>query len=126
MHRRQWRSLDPRRQVPEIDYGTTWTDPQHPALHRALTWNPGLGELYSFISDSGDDVEVHSGYPTRERVDDALAGWAQRVEEPDGLTWLRRRVAATQPFRLQLADQTRDRLTDDAVASPVTANAERC
>jgi hypothetical protein len=95
---RDWYSADPRRRVPEIDYGTVWTDRDRSDDQWSVSWNPGTGELYTFNRRTGD-VDVIAVYPTRRDVDEALEGWGRHALEPDGLTWLHQHVS-----RLQRAD----------------------
>ena len=48
MHFREWYAADPRRRVPEVDFGRVWTDQNHPHQQWSVSWNPGTGEPYTF------------------------------------------------------------------------------
>jgi hypothetical protein len=81
----------------EIVYGTTWIEPHHPDRRRTVAWNPRSGHLYSYGDGSRSDLELLGTYPSRERVETAIAGWPEHLDQPDGVNWLRRQVAVTQP-----------------------------
>jgi hypothetical protein len=81
----------------EIVYGTTWIDPHQPDRRRTVAWNPRSGHLYSNGDRTRSDLELLGTYPSRERVEAAIAGWPEHLDQPDGVNWLRRQVASTQP-----------------------------
>jgi hypothetical protein len=81
-------SLTELRAVGEIDYGSTWTDTQHPNEPWRLTYNPDNGQLTTTLRSTGV-VEVLGSYPNRSAVEQHIAGWEHNAERPGGLDWLR-------------------------------------
>ena len=84
----QWFERDPRRSVPEIDFGATWTTEAAPGVEWRVSWNPGSGELYAARRD-GTAVEILARYATEHAATEAVTGWATAAPQPDGLDTLR-------------------------------------
>jgi hypothetical protein len=76
----------------ERDFGLHWRDGN--ALYRAA-WIEYTAELYivqlGSSSDGGGHVELLA-VAGLERLEQALSGWVDAVDEPDSLHWLRDRV----------------------------------
>ena len=96
MHFRDWYAADPRRRVPEVDFGRVWTDHNHPDQQWSVSWNPGTGELYTF-NQTTHQITVLAVYETIDDVEHALEGWAEHALQRGGMAWLRTRTAPEQP-----------------------------
>ncbi|HSO94791.1 MAG TPA: hypothetical protein VLV81_01990 [Acidimicrobiia bacterium] len=100
-----------RRSSEEFEFGRDWSDGEGSRCE--LSWVRDTGELYVMVeptpgigsSGFGDEfldriptrsmtVEVLAVIPTREAVDQALAGWSDAMRQPDSLAWVRTRLAA--------------------------------
>lgn len=99
-----------RRQSAEIELGTNWYDAA--GNRYELSWVEDTGELYAMLEmlpGAGSftpfgDVEVDSmsidevvvtivGYlPTRQELEQVLAGWEEEMAKPDGITWVADRL----------------------------------
>jgi hypothetical protein len=89
-------AADPRRvDSREHDVGLWWRDAADGPLHRAA-WVCDTGELYLVrlgpSEDGGGSVEVLACFAERGQLERALAGWRERVGEPQSLAWLRERA----------------------------------
>ena len=90
---------DPRRQASdEIAFGLEWYEQ---GLRYEVAWIADTGEVYIMAEPSGREkvttesvtVEVVGVIDGRDAVTAALDGWQQAMSEPDGLAWVRARVA---------------------------------
>ena len=79
MRHDEWVAADERRHSPEVDYGTTWTDPARPGVHHRVAWNSGSGDLYLATHPAGDDLKVLLVNVDRSTVDGILHGWADQA-----------------------------------------------
>jgi hypothetical protein len=99
-----------RRQSAEVELGTNWFDAK--GSRYELSWVQDTGELYVMLElvpevDSWTpfgDSEVEQipvdrvlvmvvGYiPTLDEVEAVLAGWPERMAEPDGISWVAERL----------------------------------
>lgn len=99
-----------RRRSAEVEFGTEWHDER--GNRYELSWVEDTGELYTMLelvpeADTWtpfgdieveqiptDRVLVHvlASIPTRERVEEILAGWEDRMGQPDGVQWVADRL----------------------------------
>ena len=112
---------------PQVDDGTTWSDPEHPGHHVRVTWNSDSGDLYLANHPDGDGIQILATTVEQAAVDDVLTGWAQHACQPrvDSLQWVRDRVDQTvQDGRAVppvLADAPARPSAEPEAASPATA-----
>ena len=104
---------DPRRrESEEIEFGREWSDAD--GMRTELSWVADTGELYAMAEPAGsvemdpggdtrvDDlpvealtVELLGTVPTRDEIDQLLAGWEDVMEQgPNSIQWVRDRLAA--------------------------------
>jgi hypothetical protein len=85
---RTWVAEEPCRAVPDLDFGTRWTDPATPDRYHRLAWIPTTGELY--LTDSAESyVRVLARIPTAEQVAKVLDGWTTVSSRPEApLRWV--------------------------------------
>ena len=103
---------DPRRRASEeVAFGQEWTDADGGRYE--VMWVVDTGEVYAMFepvepmaSDGiGDSfpqhlptkavtVEVLGVVPTREAIDELLAGWEEAMPEPGSIAWVRARIPA--------------------------------
>lgn len=85
-----------RRQSPEVDLGATWRDGDAGDAYR-VGWLRDTGEVYVCRADGYDgsctDVRVLAHVASEAELDVLLEGWREARAAPDGLTWLRDRLA---------------------------------
>ena len=85
-----------RRLSPEVDLGATWRDAGSADAYR-VAWLRDTGEVYTCRADSYDgscsDVSVLAHVSTEDELDALLEGWQEARTEPNGLAWLRGRLA---------------------------------
>lgn len=98
---------DARRRVSaEVDFGATWRWGSSNDAWR-LSWICDTGELYVCRADGYDgsctDVQILVVLPREADVDALLEGWRERRTDPDGLSWVVRRLACVTPVPLALA-----------------------
>ncbi len=99
-----------RRRSAEVELGTDWFDAK--GNRYELSWVEDTGELYTMLELTAEadsftpfgDIEIESipvdrvvvmvvGYlATLEEVEGVLAGWPQRMAEPDGIAWVAERL----------------------------------
>jgi hypothetical protein len=99
-----------RRQSAEIELGTNWFDAS--GNRYELSWVEDTGELYAMLErvpgassfTPFGDAEVESmavdevvvtivGYiPSRQELEQVLAGWEEEMAKPDGITWVADRL----------------------------------
>jgi hypothetical protein len=103
---------DPRRRSSEeVAFGHEWTDADGGRYE--IQWVADTGELYAMFepvepiaSDAVGDVfvqhmpvsavtvEVLGTFPTRDEIEQRLAGWQDAMPQADSVAWLRERVAS--------------------------------
>ncbi len=109
-------TADPRRQESEeISFGEGWTDHTDPSSTYRLSWVALTGEIYSvrephpgggLLAAVFDHYNVHQADVDEMKVEilavadlasveEALAGWRERVGEHDSLRWARERLRRT-------------------------------
>ena len=85
-----------RRLSPEVDLGATWRDGGSSDAYR-VAWLRDTGEVYACRADSYDgscsDVSVIAHVPTEDLLDALIDGWRDARTAPNGLAWLRDRLA---------------------------------
>jgi hypothetical protein len=90
---------DPRRQASdEIEFGREWYEND---LRFEVAWVADTGEVYAMAEPSGRravttesvTVEVLAVIEGRDAVNAALTGWQDAMSQPNGLAWVRARVA---------------------------------
>jgi hypothetical protein len=101
-----------RRQSAEFEFGNNWFDNR--GSRYEISWVEGTGELYAMLelapeADSWTpfgDIEVEdvkidtlvvtvlAVIPTRDAVEQLLDGWADHMEEPDGVHWVAERLTS--------------------------------
>jgi hypothetical protein len=99
-----------RRQSAEIELGTNWYDAA--GNRYELSWVEDTGELYAMLEMAPGaesftpfgDIEIPKtpvdevvvtvvGYiPTREEMEQVMAGWEAEMAKPDGITWVADRL----------------------------------
>jgi len=98
-----------RRRSEEIELGTEWTDAE--GVRHEVSWVADTGELYVMREPAapmsedgfGDEysgslpvaavtVNVVGWIPTRERMEEVLAGWQDAMTPPNSLSWLDSRL----------------------------------
>jgi len=113
-----------RRASEEVELGRDWTDSS--GARCALSWVEATGELYvmaepteAILLDPVGDmavesmptrlltVEVFANIPTRDALDETLAGWREAMPEPNSLDWVRARLAEPAGARADEQRQTR-------------------
>jgi hypothetical protein len=102
---------DPRRRASEeFEFGRDWSDSDGDRCE--VSWVQDTGELYvmaapvePIVADGAGDeflqrlptksvvVDVLAVMPTRESVEQALAGWTDAMAEPNSIAWVRDRIA---------------------------------
>ena len=92
-----FQAADPRRRTSaELDLGATWRQDGSNDAWR-LAWLRDTGELYVCRADGYDgsctDVQLLAVAAREAEVDALLDGWREHRTDPDGLSWVRRRVA---------------------------------
>jgi hypothetical protein len=111
MNIEEFYDADPRRRASdEVNLGRDWLDAG--GRRYELNWVVDTGELYlmaepeepvemdplgdSFVPDMPVDlitVEVLATVADRDQVEQRLEGWESHAEGPDGVAWLRERLA---------------------------------
>jgi hypothetical protein len=90
---------DPRRRASdEIEFGRKWSENDR---RFEVSWVADTGELYVMaepysrreISTESVTVEVLGVIEGRDTINAALSGWQEAMAQPNGLTWVRERVA---------------------------------
>ncbi len=90
---------DPRRQSSEeIEFGREWYENE---LRFEVAWIADTGEVYVMaepydrrgVTTESVTVEVLAVIEGRDVIDAALTGWQDAMSQPDGLAWVRARVA---------------------------------
>ena len=98
-----------RRQSAELEFGRDWNDENGRC---AVSWVEDTGELYLMrepgagvlgdafgdmraraVSEHALGVEVLGVVPGRSAIEAVMSGWEQAMPKPDGVAWLRDRVA---------------------------------
>ena len=113
MNIHEFYAADPRRQESEeISFGEGWTEHADPASTYKLSWVAVTGELYAvrephpgggLLAAVFDHYNVHQAkidemrveilaVTDLARVEQALAGWPDRIGERDSLRWARERL----------------------------------
>ena len=97
MHFREWYAADPRRRVPEVDFGRVWTDHNHPHQQWSVSWNPGTGEPYTF-NQANPQITVLAVFATAlygdfDTVSSANASGRRHVSDSGSSTRTGRRSA---------------------------------
>jgi hypothetical protein len=96
----QFYEQDPRRQASdEVEFGREWYQDD---MRFEVAWVADTGEVYAMaepysrrgISTESVTVEVLGVIVGRDAVQSALLGWQDAMTQPDGLAWVRARVAA--------------------------------
>ena len=98
-----------RRRSAELEFGRDWNDERgrwgvswvedtgELYLMRepnAGVWGDGAGDLRALpVSEHALDVEVLGAIAGRSAIEGVLSGWDRAMAKPDGLAWLRDRVA---------------------------------
>jgi hypothetical protein len=101
-----------RRSSEELEFGRDWSDAE--GNRGEISWVRDTGELYVMVAPVepivtdpvGDEfvqplltddvrVEVLRVIPTRERVDELLAGWGAAMGQPRSLDWVKDRLASS-------------------------------
>jgi hypothetical protein len=103
-----------RRRSAEVELGTNWYDAK--GNRYELSWVEDTGELYTMLELTPEadsftpfgDIEVENvpvdrilvivvGYiGSLSEVERVLAGWPERMTEPDGIAWVAERLRANQ------------------------------
>lgn len=103
-----------RRRSSEVELGTNWFDAQ--GNRYELSWVEDTGELYTMLEMTPEadsftpfgDIEVETipvdrivvmviGYlDSLSEVERVLAGWPERMTQPDGISWVAERLRANQ------------------------------
>jgi hypothetical protein len=84
---------NPARAVPDVDFGTRWTDPAAPHRYHRLAWIPATGELYA-TDTSESYVRVIACVSRQEDLRRLLHGWeAVSAGAHAPLQWVEDRVA---------------------------------
>lgn len=86
----RWRSLDERRQSPDVDYGMHWRTADSDERWR-VSWNRGSGGLYATNRDE-TVVENLGTFGTEIDVTAALPEWGTHHRDPNGLDWVRQQT----------------------------------
>ncbi len=101
-----------RRQSAEIEFGNNWFDNR--GSRYEISWVEDTGELYAMLELAPEadtwtpfgDIEVEdvkvdtllvtvlAVVPTRDAVEQLLDGWAEHMEEPDGVHWVAERLTS--------------------------------
>ena len=85
-----------RRTSDQLDLGATWRSAGSNDAWR-LSWLRDTGELYLCRADGHDgtcsDVQLLALVASERELDTLLDGWHDARTDPDGLSWLLRRVA---------------------------------
>jgi hypothetical protein len=90
---RAWVAENPARAVPDVDFGTRWTDPAAPDRYHRLAWIPATGELYA-TDTSESYVRVLARVTREEDLRRLLHGWEAVSAGADApLQWVEDRVA---------------------------------
>ena len=98
----QFYEQDPRRQTSEeVEFGREWYQDD---MRFEVAWVADTGEVYVMaepysrkgISTESVTVEVLGVIEGRDVVQSALLGWQDAMARPDGLAWVRARVAEAQ------------------------------
>jgi hypothetical protein len=121
-----------RRASEEFEFGRDWSDSDGDRCE--VSWVKDTGELYvmgapvePIVADGAGDeflqrlptksvvVSVLAVVPTREAVEQALAGWSDAMAEPNSIVWVRDRIAhrsdpASNDQRTVLPDDEPDEL----------------
>jgi hypothetical protein len=99
-----------RRRSAEVELGTNWFDAK--GNRYELSWVEDTGELYTMLELTPEadsftpfgDIEVETipvdrvlvmvvGYiDTLDEVERVLAGWSERMAQPDGISWVAERL----------------------------------
>ena len=99
-----------RRRSAEVEFGNNWFDAK--GNRYELSWVEDTGELYAMLELTPEadtwtpfgDVEVEDAavdslvvtvlgtVPTRQAVEELLAGWADHMSDPDGVHWVAERL----------------------------------
>lgn len=86
-----------RRTSDQLDLGATWRAEGSNDAWR-LSWLRDTGELFLCRADMYDgacsDVRLLAVLPREADLDALLDGWREERTDPDGLTWLFRRVSS--------------------------------
>lgn len=74
----KWSAAPYRKRSSEVDFGVWWQLPTSPYTWR-VSWIKDTGELYAREQAPNSDRFVLLGiFPTREAVEDRMAGWAEK------------------------------------------------
>ena len=90
---------DPRRRASdEVQFGRQWYEDD---MRYEVAWVADTGEVYAMaepysrrgITTESLTVEILGVVEGREAIDAALTGWQDAMSQPDGVAWVRARVA---------------------------------
>jgi hypothetical protein len=88
----QFYDLDPRRRETNIPFGEDWTLDSDPGYRYDVFWIEATGELFAMRAAPVPTVRI-LGKLSRERVDQVMDGWKEKVRKADSLHWVIDRVA---------------------------------
>lgn len=81
-----WITGLPSRRAIDVDFGHAWRSRGSTDRWR-LSWNTGSGELHT-VNHRTSTVTVLGVFPNENEVEDSIAGWSKRHDDPNGLAWL--------------------------------------